>query len=74
MNNFTVFDAHCDTLCRICDKGGSIGNNTYNLDKERMLEYNKYIQVFACFIAPKFYDDPKARFKALYQTYKAQDF
>ena len=74
MNSYKIFDAHCDTLCCLCDSGGTIAENTYNIDKKRMLEYVKYTQVFACFIAPRFYDDPKARFDALYKTYLAQDF
>ena len=74
MNNYTVFDAHCDTLCQILDKGADISHNTYNIDKKRMMEYDGYTQVFACFIAPEYYNDPKARFDALYKTYLAQDF
>ena len=24
MNNYSVFDAHCDTLCYVVDKGGNV--------------------------------------------------
>ena len=74
MHKYSIFDAHCDTLCHIADNGGSILRNEYHIDKERMLLYKQYTQIFACFIAPEFYDAPKARFKRLYKVYKAQDF
>lgn len=74
MKDYRIFDAHCDTLCCICDKGGNAEENTYNIDKKRMMEYNHYTQLFACFISPLYYSDPMLRFKALYQTYKKQDF
>lgn len=74
MNNYSIFDAHCDTLCHIADKGGTVLENNYNVDIKRMRTYNMYTQIFACFISPKFYDNPKARFEKLYEAYKAQDF
>lgn len=74
MNSYKIFDAHCDTLCQLCDNGGTIAENPYNIDIKRMSEYKEYTQVFACFIAPRFYDDPKSRFDALYKTYMAQNF
>ncbi len=74
MRDYKIFDAHCDTLCCLSDSGGSIESNTYNIDKTRMLEYNSYTQVFACFIAPEYYNAPMNRFRTLYETYKKQDF
>lgn len=74
MYSFKVFDAHCDTLCRIADMGGNIINNRYNLDKKRMLRYSKYTQVFACFIAPEHRSHAMQRFKQLTDCYDAQNF
>lgn len=74
MNNYSVFDAHCDTLCRLCDVGGTIRSNPYNVSIDAMLEYSSYTQIFACFIAPRYYDNPKERFRRLAECYNAQDF
>ena len=32
MNNYSIFDAHCDTLCKFADRGGNILKNEYNVD------------------------------------------
>ena len=74
MKNYSVFDTHCDTLCRLADRDGTILKNEYHVDKERMMQYKAYTQIFACFISPEHYDNPKARFEKLYATYKEQDF
>ncbi len=74
MKDYEIFDAHCDTLCCLCDKGGTLETNTYNIDKTRMSDYRDYTQVFACFISPEYYNDPMSRFNALYDTYKKQNF
>ena len=74
MNNYSVFDAHCDTLCYVVDKGGNVIENNWSVDKKRMLTYKSYTQIFACYIDPQYHNDPKARFKKLYEAYKAQDF
>ena len=74
MMEYKVFDAHCDTIGKVLDFGGSITENLYNVDKNRMLEYKAYTQVFACFIAPDYYSRSMERFNALYNCYKAQDF
>ncbi len=74
MNNYSIFDAHCDTLSRLCDKGGKIEQNPYNVDIARMSEYRSYTQIFACFIAPEFHNDAMARFKKLRECYISQDF
>lgn len=74
MKNYTVFDAHCDTLCMLADNGGSIRENTYNTDIMRMSGYKSYTQVFACFISPEYYSAPMIRFNKLKDTFYAQDF
>ncbi len=51
---YSVFDAHCDTLCAVLDRGKSIKKNDCHIDLTRMNEYEKYTQVFACFIAPEY--------------------
>lgn len=74
MYNYEIFDAHCDTLCMIANHGGDIKKNKYNIDKKRMLMYNKYTQVFACFIAPEYREHAMERFNRLADTFYAQDF
>ena len=74
MKNYSVFDAHCDTLCLLADTGGNIFENTYNADIKRMSDYKSYTQVFACFISPEHYNDPMARFKTLKDIYSSEDF
>lgn len=74
MYKYNIFDAHCDTLCMIADNGGDIVKNKYNLDKMRMMMYNGYTQVFACFIAPRYRDNAMERFNRLAAVFDAQDF
>lgn len=74
MNNYSIFDTHCDTLCYIVDRGGNVIENNWSVDKKRMLTYKKYTQIFACYIGTQYHNDPKARFEKLYEAYKAQDF
>lgn len=49
---YSVFDAHCDTLCYILDLKKNIIKNNCHIDTERMEKYKSYTQVFACFIDP----------------------
>ncbi|MCC8169759.1 MAG: membrane dipeptidase, partial [Oscillospiraceae bacterium] len=49
---YSVFDAHCDTLCHILDFRKNITKNDCHVDTERMKRYKSYTQVFACFIDP----------------------
>lgn len=51
---YSVFDAHCDTLCKLLDMGGMIENNPYHINKQYMDKYKKYTQIFACYIAPEY--------------------
>ena len=74
MNKYKIFDAHCDTLCRLADLGGTISKNTYNVDIESTTGYESYTQVFACFIAPEYDDNAKDRFKKLKECYDMQNF
>lgn len=74
MKNYSVFDAHCDTLCCVCDNGGDVNNNLFNTDTTRMKNYKSYSQIYAMYISPRFYDNPKGRMKALYDIYRSIDF
>lgn len=74
MYNYSVFDAHCDTLCLLNDEGGTVRKNGYNVDIERMMCYRSYTQVFACFIAPEYKTNAMSRFNALADCYDSQDF
>lgn len=74
MNRYSVFDAHCDTLCRICDCGGNMTKNTYNIDITRMRKYIAYTQIYAMYIAPEYYDNPQKRMMDLYNAYTDSDF
>ncbi len=49
----TVFDAHCDTVQKICDFGGNLVDNSYHIDLNRLKIYDGYIQIFAAFIDNK---------------------
>ncbi len=49
---YSVFDAHCDTLCHTRDFGKKLFKNDCHLDIERMSAYKSYTQVFACFTDP----------------------
>jgi len=46
----TVFDAHCDTVQKICDFGGNLVDNLYHIDLNRLNTFEGYIQIFAAFI------------------------
>ncbi len=50
--NYSVFDAHCDTLCKVIDSGKRLEKNDCQVDIERMSAYKSYTQTFACFIDP----------------------
>lgn len=49
----TVFDAHCDTVQKICDFGGNLVDNSYHIDLNRLNTFDAYIQIFAAFIDEK---------------------
>ncbi len=68
---YDIFDAHCDTLTKLCDCGGSLEKNSYQVDLQRLLKReNGSIQVFAAFVDKK--NDiltPKNRAINLINTY-----
>lgn len=45
-----IFDLHCDTLTECLDKGKSLIKNDLHFDAERASRFDKYAQVFACFL------------------------
>lgn len=47
-----VFDAHCDTIYRVAETGGSLRRNDYHTDLERGMGFSPYAQVFAVFTRP----------------------
>ena len=47
-----LFDAHCDTISLVQNKGGSIRENTYHTDLKRGLRFSPYAQIFAVFTRP----------------------
>lgn len=47
-----VFDAHCDTIYRVAETGGSLRRNCYHTDLERGMAFSPYAQVFAVFTRP----------------------
>lgn len=59
---YKIFDAHCDTLCALCDNNASFEKNSFNIDKQRMEDYEKYTQVFACWIDPIYKNNAMERF------------
>ena len=50
---YKIFDAHCDTIYELSERGLPLDKNELHLDIERMSEYNTYIQVFAAFVDRK---------------------
>ena len=66
---YKIFDAHCDTLCKLNDLGGSAEENDFHIDIKRMSKYKKYTQVFACFIAPEYRSCAFERFAELADTF-----
>lgn len=67
--NYSVFDAHCDTLCHARDFGKSLKTNDCHVDIERMNKYKSYTQVFACFIDPIYKSCAAERTLSLIDTY-----
>ncbi len=57
-----IADAHCDLL----SVGGFDGSCMSLSD---MMYFDSFIQFFACFISPKYYDNAKQRFQALKNNY-----
>lgn len=74
MYNYSIFDAHCDTLCMIADHGADARINAYNTAVSDMLSYRAYTQVYACFIDPKYKPTAMERFNLLADCFDAQNF
>ena len=71
---YSVFDAHCDTLCKMTDEGADFYENNCEVDYKRMSAYKSYTQVMACFVAPEYKKTARRRTKTLIDTYhKAVD-
>ena len=70
---YEVFDAHCDTLCLLRDGGQSVLKNDFHVDCERMKAYNKYTQVFACWIEPVYKSCALKRCMELIDTFYEQN-
>lgn len=70
--NYSVFDAHCDTLCKARDFGKSLMKNDCHVDIERMNGYKSYTQVFACFIDPVYKTRAMERCMDLIDIFHAQ--
>jgi len=49
---YTFFDAHCDTIQKLCDTGQDLFENNCHLSLKDM-EKNRHIQIFAAFIDKK---------------------
>ncbi|MGE4282895.1 MAG: dipeptidase [Clostridia bacterium] len=54
MNNFIIFDAHCDTITKLMETGQDLYSNDAHLDIKRMKKYKGYVQIFAAWIAPEY--------------------
>lgn len=67
--DYSVFDAHCDTLCHVRDLGKDLETNDCHVDIERMNKYKSYTQVFACFIDPIYKNCAKERCLELIDTF-----
>ncbi len=71
-HNYSVFDAHCDTLCFALDDGKSLYCNDCHIDFERLSRCRKYTQVFACFIDPVYKSCAAERTLDLIDAYHSQ--
>ena len=65
MKNLKICDAHCDTASEAMDKGYALFDNPLMLDIKRMKEYKSYIQFFAAFIDPEYYNSPHERCESI---------
>ncbi len=67
---YSVFDAHCDTLCKMADSGEAFYANGCEVSAELMSRYRSYTQVMACFISPKYHRSAIKRTMTLINTYR----
>ena len=66
---YSVFDAHCDTLYIAADTDKSLYENDVMADFRRMSAYNSYTQILACWIEPKYASSALERSMELIDTY-----
>lgn len=66
---YSIFDTHADTLCRVIDDGKDLFCNDCHIDFDRMSQYEKYTQVFACFIDPIYKNSAVERTMALIDAF-----
>lgn len=48
--DYQIFDAHCDTISKLYEQGGSLEENKCHIDLSRMRKYQSFCQVFAMWI------------------------
>lgn len=66
---YSLFDTHCDTLCRVRDNNKSLEKNDCHADLSRMTRYKSCTQVFACFIDPVYKSCAAQRAMELIDTF-----
>lgn len=49
-----IFDAHCDTIEKLCIPGTSLYENDAHCDLKRMDAYDGFLQIFACCVYPEY--------------------
>lgn len=70
---YSIFDAHCDTISEIFENKTTLLKNELHIDCDRMSKYFKYIQVFAAFADKKAIDgNLYERIEKVINTYKIQ--
>lgn len=74
MKKHSIFDAHCDTLCRIADDKFNYYGNKGEVTREALDGYENYTQLFACFIAPAYRERAMERFDILSGCFDKIDF
>lgn len=52
-----LFDAHCDTIEKLCVPGTSFYENDAHCDLKRMKAYDGFLQIFACCVYPQYMGD-----------------
>lgn len=52
-----LFDAHCDTIEKLCVPGVSLYTNNAHCDLKRMEAYDGFLQIFACCVYPEYMGD-----------------
>lgn len=74
MRKYSIFDAHCDTLCLIADDKIDYYGNKGEVTRKALDSYENYTQIFACFIAPDYRERAMERFDVLSGCFDKMDF